>query len=130
MHPLRHRRPAACLLLAAFALALVAGMAAPWLRAAPAVERVCSASGEVRWLLRSGELAVAPDDDPGHHTLECALCLPPLLPPLQTAWLPPAAPPAAGRVLIPPAPRHRPPLSRAPFPARAPPAAAAAPLLA
>ena len=129
MHPLRHRRPAACLLLAAFALALVAGMAAPWLRAVPAMERVCTASGEVRWLLRSGELAVAPDDS-GHHTLECALCLPPLLPPLQTAWLPPAAPPAAGRVLIPPAPRHRPPLSRAPFPARAPPAAAAAPLLA
>ncbi|SDM48698.1 hypothetical protein SAMN05428957_106213 [Oryzisolibacter propanilivorax] len=104
------------LLLACFALALGVASAAPLVQA-PALQQLCSAAGEVRW---------APDDGPGApasaHALECALCLPPLLP-APPPWLTPAVHAAPQPVA---APAHCPArvaqLSRAPFPPRAPPA--------
>ena len=117
----RSARLPARLLLAGFALALwVAGLA-PLLRPAGGVERLCSASGSPVWLPSS--LAASPQDQV--HGLDCALCLPPLLPlGERLRW--------AGKTPAPSAPdqrlhpgTHALPLSRAPFPPRAPPRACA-----
>ena len=124
MEPLRRTRHLARLLLACFALSLGVAMAAPLVRV-QGLERLCSASGEVRWVAAGGNGAAA--QGPHGQGLECALCLPPMLPGAQAATLPqPQGQPfmaQALRVRI----GHVPALSRAAFPPRAPPAPAPSP---
>lgn len=117
MEPLRRTRHMARLMLACFAMALGAAMLSPLVHAR-GMERVCSAADGPRWVARGGDAAATHDG----HGLECALCLPSMLPP--AAAQAPAAPRglAAPRDAAPPRQAHAPPLSRAPFPPRAPPA--------
>ncbi|MBS0507360.1 MAG: hypothetical protein JSR53_08275, partial [Proteobacteria bacterium] len=77
MHRPRTPRQLARLLLACFALALAVAVAAPLVQARP-LERVCTASGEERWVATGGNVAGVPPG--GAHLLDCALCLPPMLP--------------------------------------------------
>lgn len=122
MHVLRNARHLARLLLACFAVSLGVATAAPFVQAG-LLERVCSASGEERWVTAGGNDAADASNAPlPAHALDCALCLPPLLP----AWEPP---PLFGLQRPTHAPAvyrarqtHMPALSRAPFPPRAPPA--------
>jgi hypothetical protein len=111
------------LLLACFALSLAVAMAAPWVQAQP-LERLCSASGDTRWVPVGGNDAGALPDE--GHPLQCTLCLPPMLPGAHRAALPaPQGRPvmaAAARVRM----GHVPALSRAAFPPRAPPASTTA----
>ena len=122
--PLLHNAPRlARLLLACFGLSLAVAMAAPLVQARP-MERVCTASGEERWVTAGGNEAGALPGDA--HQFSCALCLPPMLPGADAAPLPSPQ----GRPLMAEAPRprmgHVPALSRAAFPPRAPPAPAMA----
>lgn len=119
MEPLRRTRHLARLLLACFALSLGVAMAAPLVRV-QGLERLCSASGEVRWVAASGNGAAA--QGPHGQGLECALCLPPMLSPgaAQAPAPVPEGPAPCAAFLARQA--HMPPLSRAPFPPRAPPA--------
>lgn len=117
----RHLARLARLLLACFAVSLGVATAAPFMQAGH-LERVCTASGEERWV-RAGGNDAADAADSAAHGLDCALCLPPLLPTLD-------APPLHGvhqapGVFVAPGERqaHVPALSRAPFPPRAPPGA-------
>ncbi|HQQ71866.1 MAG TPA: DUF2946 family protein [Alicycliphilus sp.] len=119
MHRLRTPRQLARLLLACFAMALAVAVATPLVQARP-MERVCTASGEERWVAAGGKDA---GTVPGAaHLLDCALCLPPMLP----ASAPGTLPSPQGRPAMAAAPlarmEHVPALSRAPFPPRAPPA--------
>ena len=123
MHILRNAHHLARLLLACFAVSLGVATAAPFVQAGH-LERVCTASGEERWVAAGGNSAVG-TNDASHptHALDCALCLPPLLPALD-------APPWRGLQQLSHVPSadvvrqtHVPALSRAPFPPRAPPAA-------
>lgn len=116
MESLRRTRHLARLLLACFAVALGVAMLSPLVHAG-GMERVCSATDGPRWVAKGGNDSAT---DARAHGLECALCLPSMLPPATVQAL------AAPRELAPcaaPAPRqaHVPPLSRAPFPPRAPP---------
>lgn len=79
---------------------VLASIAAPWARAGSAMdwERACSAAGEVRWIPGPAADGDAATD---RHGLDCALCLPALVPP-PDAGLPlrraaPPEPPAAAR---------------------------------
>ncbi len=115
MHRLRHSTVLARLLLALFALAMGVASAAPLVQA-PAMERLCSATGEARWMVVEGQPSAQQN-----HGLECALCLPPMLgssppPVVTTSFAPPLH-----RVATPPRQVHVPVASGAPFPPRAPP---------
>lgn len=121
---LRNAPRLARLLLACFALSLAVAMAAPLVQARP-MERVCTASGDERWVAAGGnQVSTLPYEG---HQFSCALCLPPMLPGAQAATLPqPQGQPfmaQALRVRI----GHVPALSRAAFPPRAPPAPAPSP---
>lgn len=114
------RRCTARWLLACFAVVLLVAGLAPLTHSRALLERICTASGQARWVAAAIAGADAQPDASG-HTLECALCLPALA----------AAPGASSPVARLPAPApavqqalpdwHLAPLSRAPFPPRAPP---------
>lgn len=119
MHALRSARHLTRLLLACFVFALYVAGAAPLARA-PAMERICSGSGESRWVPSAvGEEGAARNTV---HGWECALCLPVMLALPVLRWVPAHLPVAVAKLL----PVQRQTLvlalSRAPFPPRAPPA--------
>lgn len=119
MHRTRTPRQLARLLLACFALALAVAAAAPLVQARP-MERVCTASGEERWVAAGGKDAGTVPA--GAHLLDCAMCLPPMLPASGAGPLPcPQGRPAMAAAPLARV-EHVPALSRAPFPPRAPPA--------
>ena len=116
---LRNAPRLARLLLACFALSLAVAMAAPLVQARP-MERVCTASGDERWVAAGGnQVGTLPYEG---HQFSCALCLPPMLSPgaAQAPAPVPEGPAPCAAFLARQA--HMPPLSRAPFPPRAPPA--------
>lgn len=120
MESLRRTRHLARLLLACFAVALGVAMLSPLVRA-QGMERVCSASGEARWVAAGGNDAAAQDGQA--HGLECVLCLPAMLPPAAAQVQAAVQAPAQHAAGV-PRQAHVPPLSRAAFPPRAPPARA------
>ena len=115
MDTLRRLRWLACCMLAWFALSAGAAVASPFV-VSPAVERICSGSGQVRFMVQ-GDLGAS---QAAGHALDCPLCTPSAAPP---SALPQALPPAL------PEARALPALSvegwvarpAAPFPARGPP---------
>lgn len=127
LHALRSARSLARLALVWFVVSMGVAVAAPALHPAQALERICSGSGEMRWVPVALATPVAADvgaaPAAGHHTLDCPLCLSPAPPPWAVAS-------AALRMPAPPhgtGPQHEAPpvtLTRAPFPPRAPPALA------
>ncbi|MGD9773686.1 DUF2946 family protein [Diaphorobacter sp.] len=131
MHVLRNAPRLARLLLACFVLSLGVAMASPWVQAGPlngGWERVCSASGEERWVAVSGNTATDTDSTAHRaHTLDCALCLPFLLPPPDGAALHGLGQPAHMFARSALRQTHVPALSRAPLPARGPPGASSTP---
>ncbi|MBS0468596.1 MAG: hypothetical protein JSS31_00680 [Proteobacteria bacterium] len=118
--PLMHNaRRTARLLLGCFALSLLVAMAAPWVQARP-LERLCTASGQERWVAPGGNDAGAPPHQA--HQIDCVLCLPPMLPGAAAAHLSSPQEPPAVATAIWVRMAHVPAQSRAPFPPRAPPA--------
>ncbi|WCM87078.1 DUF2946 domain-containing protein [Acidovorax sp. NCPPB 3576] len=118
MQSLRHVRLLARLILAWFVVSLGVAVAAPFVHP-QRIEFVCSAGGELRWVVSGvGEDAAVPTG----HGLECPLCLPTALPP-------PSIRAQAHAQLVPThitGPLYRAPLTTAagaPFPPRAPPRA-------
>jgi len=123
MSALRSTRCLARLVLAWFMVSLAVASAAPALRPAVALERLCSAGGEVRWIAAAsamGESGTADASAAGHHTLDCPLCLSATPPSPPVRWevnrgamaLYVARTPATAPSVAP---------TRAPFPPRAPP---------
>lgn len=129
LHALRSARSVARLVLAGFVVAMGVAVAAPVLHPAQALERICSGSGEMRWVPAAfagpaaADATVAPASASGHHTLDCPLCLSPAPPPRAVAPTPHRSPALAHHTVL---RRTQPPvaLTRAPFPPRAPPASA------
>lgn len=70
------------MLLASFAVVLVAALVAPWLRTAPAAERICSAQPQVQW--RVVDWQGVGESSPSAHGIDCPLC-PPLWAPESAA---------------------------------------------
>ncbi len=89
MQSLRRSRWLACLVLAWFVLSAGVATASPWLAMA-SLERICSGTGEARFVL-SGPPALPALG----HALDCPLCSPAVAPPPSAvAALPRLAPPA------------------------------------
>jgi len=116
----RSARSLARLVLAWFVVSLAVASAAPVLRPAAAMERLCSAGGEVRWINIADTVRDADASTAGHHTLDCPLCLSatPPSPPVRwetgrNAVAQYVAQPTAADPSVAP--------TRAPFPPRAPP---------
>lgn len=121
MHALRSARHLARLVLAWFVVSLGVAVAAPVVHPGQAMERVCSGSGEMRWVPAAhGAVEAGAAPRIGHHTLDCPLCLSPA---------PPVSHPASAAFRSPPVTQRADPvrphpsvaLTRAPFPPRAPP---------
>lgn len=113
MDSLRRLRWLACCMLAWFALSAGAAVASPFV-AASSAERICSGTGQVRYLVH-GALPAA------GHTLDCPLCTPSAAPPA----CPPALAPAPSHTAPEPLPLSvagRAARPAAPLPARGPPA--------
>ncbi|RYF01228.1 MAG: DUF2946 domain-containing protein [Comamonadaceae bacterium] len=127
LHALRSARSLARLALAWFVVSVGVAVAAPALHPAQALERICSGSGEMRWVPAAlagpaaADVGAAPAS--GHHTLDCPLCLSPAPPPRAVAPTTHRAPALAHHTVLRPA---SPPvaLTRSPFPPRAPPGGA------
>lgn len=118
MNRLRASRAIARLVLAWFALLVVAGSVAPWMPT-HAADAVCSAAGS------------APADRGGHddqgpplHTIECPLCLPLWGPPTREITAHAATTPSVALSPDRPVARHIASTVGAPLPARGPPLAA------
>lgn len=117
MHWLRSRYWLARLILAWFAVTLGVAVASPLVHP-QAFELVCTASGDIRMVVLQEEASLGP----GHHQLDCPLCLPaggpaPALPQVPLPCLQPLA-----RALLPAVAAHIAAVTRAPLPARGPPA--------
>lgn len=124
MSALRSTRCLARLALAWFMVSLALASAAPVLRPAAAMERLCSADGEVRWIAAAhtaeGAAGIAGASAAGHHTLDCPLCLS-ATPPSPPAHWEAGRDPMASYVARPTATAPSVAPTRAPFPPRAPP---------
>lgn len=117
MDPLRRLRWLACCMLAWFALSAGAAVASPFVVSSSA-ERICSGSGQVRYMVQ-GDLGALPS---GGHALDCPLCTPSAAPP---AVLLPAlvAPGLVAREPVPLSVSGASGGPAAPLPARGPPVA-------
>lgn len=122
MHAVRSARYLARLVLTWFVVSLGMAAAAPVVHPGQAMERVCSGSGEMRWVPAAhGAVEAGAAARIGHHTLDCPLCLspaPPVSPSASAAFRSPSIAHRAEPVR----PQPTVALTRAPFPPRAPPA--------
>lgn len=120
MQALRTASTLARLVLAWFVLTVGVATAAP-LFDAPSMQLVCSAGagGRLLWVHDDGDASPAP----GHHTLQCPMCLPAALP-VQAMVLRRDPPEPLAPALQPRAAAHLAALAGAPLPPRGPPAVA------
>lgn len=117
MHILRRFRWFACFMLASWALSLAAAAVSPF-GGPPTIERICSGSGPVQFMV-AGDSAPVP---PGGHTLDCPLCLPAVAPaPTSVAAWSGVLPQAQGLCALQATPRTT--RTAAPLQARGPPVA-------
>ena len=117
MHWLRHSTRIARLALAWLVLAVGVAAASPLFHP-QTMALVCSAAGEMKLVVTHEDGSV---QELGHHTLDCAMCLPAGGPPLAlSAYAIPALPPLA-HALQPVEAARLAALVGAPLPARGPP---------
>ena len=134
LHALRSARFVARLVLAWFVVSMGVAVAAPVMHPQQAMERLCSGTGEMRWVPSPAASTMAAQARPAaagddavpavaHPALDCPLCLAATPPPWGLAVLVVHAPAQPQHEA---AERHAPQvrLTRAPFPPRAPPARA------
>jgi hypothetical protein len=117
MQSLRSRYWLARLILAWFAVTLGVAVASPVVHP-QAFELVCTASGDIKMVALDEDAAMGP----GHHQLDCPLCLTAGAPPATLPHLRPVHDSPLARALRPAVAAHIASLTRAPLPARGPPA--------
>lgn len=120
MHWLRHSTRIARLALAWLVLAVGVAAASPLVHP-QAIELVCGAAGEMKLVVTHDDGSV---QEMGHHTLDCAMCLPAGGPPLVLAMYEPPAHHALAHAVRPVEAARLAALVGAPLPARGPPLSA------
>lgn len=119
MDSLRRLRWLACCMLAWFALSAGAAVASPWV-VSSSVERICSGSGAMRYMV-PGDLGDLGALAAGGHALDCPLCTPLAAPgPCVPRW--PSVPERVAREPLPLSIAGRAGRPAAALPARGPPA--------